>query len=135
MWNAVAGDVLGEFRIRSYLASHISPSAAEVAAAGWGGDRYVLYENVEDVRDIFVWKIEWDSAEDARQFVLAHRLIFEFDDQIEEIERDLHAFSRVLRWQGDTRSLFVYQDHEVTWIVAAQEADDLDLVTAQLIDT
>jgi hypothetical protein len=135
MWNAVAGDILREFRIRSYLASHISPSAAEAASAGWGGDRYALYENEEDGCDIFVWKIEWDSAEDARQFVLAHRLIFEFDDQFEEIERDLHAFHRILRWQGDTRSLFVYHDHEVTWIVAAQEADDLDLVAAQLIDT
>ncbi len=131
-WNEIAGNVMGEFHIRAYLAGHISPSAAELAAAGWGGDRYVLFENEEDGRDILVWKVEWDTVEDARQFVLAHRLNFEFDDRFEEIERDLHAFNRTLQWQGETRSVFIRQMRAVTWIVVAQDTVDLDLITAQL---
>ena len=133
-WGAIAENVMGEFHIRAYLAGHISPTAAELAAAGWGGDRYVLFENEEDGRSVLVWKVEWDTVEDARQFVLAHRLIFEFDDQFEEIERDLHASNRTLQWQGETRSLFIRQTQAVTWIVVAQDTVDLDLITAQLDD-
>ena len=46
---------------------------ATAAAAGWGGDRFAVYEKSDekDGRRILVWLTEWDSEADAREAVAA----------------------------------------------------------------
>jgi hypothetical protein len=44
-------------------------------SAGWGGDKLVPYRNGD--RYGYVWATEWDTREDAREFVTAHRAILD----------------------------------------------------------
>jgi hypothetical protein len=46
-------------------------NAAETAAAGWGGDRFAVYE--KDGRRLLAWITEWDSETDAGEFLVAVR--------------------------------------------------------------
>jgi hypothetical protein len=65
----LAAGELGELGIRSLLRPVVERTGAAAAAAGWGGDRFVLYERRH--RRILVWITEWDSEADAAQFAAA----------------------------------------------------------------
>jgi hypothetical protein len=59
---------LGELGVRILLSrkgGKAAPAAASKAAAGWGGDRFVLYEKAG--RRVLVWITEWDTEGDARE--------------------------------------------------------------------
>lgn len=60
---------LGELLIRSLL-----EPGGESAAEGWGGDGWRLYDT--GGRTLLVWRSEWDSAADAREFSEALRARF-----------------------------------------------------------
>ena len=66
-WSQIDTDVLGEYFLRTYLETGIAQGAAAAAAAGWGGDRYVLLRGPQDQR-AFLALTAWDTEEDARQF-------------------------------------------------------------------
>ena len=68
-WEFVVEDVLGEFFISEYLDVQLSESNGDRAAAGWGGDRYVVHWNEELQQIVLVLATEWDSAGENNQFV------------------------------------------------------------------
>ncbi|MEM6531184.1 MAG: hypothetical protein AAF654_01105 [Myxococcota bacterium] len=55
----LGSNVLGEAQIRFILED-------EEAAAGWGGDRYTIFEADRDT--VLVWMTQWDSPDDAVEF-------------------------------------------------------------------
>lgn len=57
--------VLGEILIRTFLGE----GAPEEAAAGWGGDRYRVWDL--SGKTLLVWRSVWDSATDMREFLAA----------------------------------------------------------------
>jgi hypothetical protein len=77
-----AVDVVGELGVRAWLAKAVSPEVAERAAAGWGGDRAVLYvpppaaagapEAPPDAgppsEPALAWLTVWDDPVDAEDF-------------------------------------------------------------------
>lgn len=67
-WVQVDGHVLGEYFLRTYLETGASKQAAAVAAAGWGGGRYLLLEGPGQQR-LFVALTVWDTEADAQEFV------------------------------------------------------------------
>jgi len=79
-WILVEEDVLGELGIRAMLRTWEDPElpdsgAAASAAAGWGGDRYALFERKAPEGELLVWRTVWDSARDASEFAAACRLM------------------------------------------------------------
>jgi hypothetical protein len=59
---------LGEATVATLLREGMKDGAkATAAAAGWGGDRFAVYE--KEGRRILVWLTEWDSEADAREAV------------------------------------------------------------------
>lgn len=61
---------MGEIAVRILLREALkNAERAEAAAAGWGGDRFAVYE--KDGRRLLAWITEWDSAEDAAEFAAA----------------------------------------------------------------
>lgn len=73
-WRRTAAGTWGEWQTRELLGA-----GSDAAAAGWGGDRYELWQRgtcgeppcVDS--DVLVMKWRWDSAEDAREFETALR--------------------------------------------------------------
>ena len=66
----IAAGEMGELGIRSLLRPIVERAVASQAAAGWGGDRFVLYERGRG-RRILVWITDWDSQADAAEFAAA----------------------------------------------------------------
>ncbi len=72
-WKRVETDVNGEWGLYLVLDEYLnSASKSRQAAAGWGGDRFALYETGNS-EEIFVAQLtSWDTALDARQFFEAY---------------------------------------------------------------
>jgi hypothetical protein len=71
-WKQEDADVNGEFGYQVVLAEFISKRKARAAAAGWGGDRYALFENKTTCATVLVEYTAWDSASDAKEFFDAY---------------------------------------------------------------
>jgi hypothetical protein len=67
-WKPVYVNVLGELLFGVVLKQHgIAKETADRAAAGWGGDRFVLYENGDD--EVAVDLSTWDADADALEAI------------------------------------------------------------------
>jgi hypothetical protein len=63
----LSDNVLGEFGTRVALANSMDPRRAEAAAAGWRGDRYLVFDH----GNAFVWKSLWSDGQEAGEFKAA----------------------------------------------------------------
>jgi hypothetical protein len=72
-WKRIDTDVNGEWGLYLVLDEYLNNSStSKEAAAGWGGDRYALYEGVNS-RDVFIAQFTtWDTDVDARDFFVAY---------------------------------------------------------------
>jgi hypothetical protein len=71
-WKRISSDVNGEFGLYLILDQYLkSPAESRRAAAGWGGDRFDLYENATG-EVVFVSTSAWDTENDAREFFDAY---------------------------------------------------------------
>lgn len=70
-WSVLDTDTFGEFQIGIILntTDNISDDEAADAAAGWGGDRYVVVGNADQTA--IAWQTTWDSENDAQEFAKA----------------------------------------------------------------
>ncbi len=71
-WKKISEGELGEVTIQTLLREGSrTRDRADAAAAGWGGDRFAVYERAG--RRLLVWWTEWDSEAEAREFRSAAR--------------------------------------------------------------
>ncbi len=66
-WSHVRTDVLGELFITAWLETDFSQQAASIAATGWGGDAYSLFEGPNG-HGLLVLATVWDTEQDAEEF-------------------------------------------------------------------
>ncbi len=71
-WSEIDRDTFGEMFLRSYLESGIERENAAVAATGWGGDRFALYEGPNGALALGAMTT-WDAEGDAVEFFDAFR--------------------------------------------------------------
>lgn len=70
-WRHLDSDVSGEMGLRVILDQFLQdPDASTRAAAGWGGDRFAVYESGN--RAVVVQMTAWDSEADAEEFAAAY---------------------------------------------------------------
>jgi hypothetical protein len=128
-WAELDRDTFGELLLGSYLASWIDPQVASVAAAGWGGDRFALYEGPG--RGLALGAVtRWDTEEDAVEFFDAFRDITQarLGSDWEPLEDVESAF--ILRGESQT-ALISLKGLDVT-IVLAPDAPVLPSVLQEL---
>ncbi len=73
-WAEAGRDTLGEEFLRVWLTQLGASQSAFAAAAGWGGDRLVLYEGPSGATQLVVIST-WDTATDADEFAAALALV------------------------------------------------------------
>jgi len=73
-WSLLDTDILGELYLRIHLEAYVDSATATKASEGWGGDRYVFWEDAGN-RHLMVVNSAWDTAEDAQEFFDAY-LVF-----------------------------------------------------------
>lgn len=89
-WSLVSENTLGELQTAALLANLQPgegfntmtgelqfPEAARNAAAGWGGDRYALWQDASG-QEALVWRTAWDTPQDARAF---SRALAKYEEQ------------------------------------------------------
>lgn len=67
-WRQMEEAVFGEFFLREYLGQQLGPDEVDLAATGWGGDRFVLYWHEESDDIVLVLRNAWDSMVDGNEF-------------------------------------------------------------------
>ncbi len=68
-WHEVDENTLGEFMLREYLAQYVTRTVdIDLAAEGWGGDRYAVYASGDNTQRVLIINSIWDSAQDADEF-------------------------------------------------------------------
>lgn len=71
-WRQLDEDIFGEFFLREYLSQQLSATEVEVAATGWGGDRYAVYWNEAAGELVATLRLAWDTPQDGTEFDLAY---------------------------------------------------------------
>ncbi len=71
-WQLVDEDSLGEFYLRQYLAQQLDEDEVDLAATGWGGDRYAVYMNEGQDSLVMALRQSWDTPADAQEFADAY---------------------------------------------------------------
>jgi hypothetical protein len=72
-WKRIDTDVNGEWSYYLILDEYLkSPQESRKAAAGWGGDRYSVYEEPKSGKVCLVQFSSWDTAQDANEFYDAY---------------------------------------------------------------
>src|SRR5207237_3237501 len=96
-WRRIDYDVNGEWNYYQILAEYLSSDQeAERAAAGWGGDRYAVYEQAQTGRVLITQATAWDTEQDAREFADAYakRVEKRYRDAAPEAQPSAPAFVR-----------------------------------------
>jgi hypothetical protein len=72
-WKRIDSDVNGEWGYYLVLDEYLkSETQSRQAAAGWGGDRFAIYEGAKP-SDVFLAQVSaWDTPEDAKEFYDAY---------------------------------------------------------------
>lgn len=115
-WTAVTEGVLGEWQLRRYLAQQLSAEQVETAATGWGGDRYVIYEN-EAGDQLMALQIVWDTLDDSNEFAALYAA---YPTRLYGTESDIQPDQGEC-WQGDM-TICLYQREQTTTIIRAPDA-------------
>jgi hypothetical protein len=97
-WKRIDYDVNGEWSYYLILDEFLkSPQESRKAAAGWGGDRYSVYEDAKSGQACLVQLSIWDTMEDAAEF---------YDAYVTRTER---------RYEGATRIASPYLGGSTKW--------------------
>lgn len=124
-WKRIASDVCGEWGLVLILGEFLPEDLTARAAAGWGGDRYALYEGPNGQTAILIITV-WDAESDAREFFDAYsqRVIKRYADKEEIIER-LTADGAYRLWR--TGEGVVWLERRATSVIIFEGAPrDLD---------
>jgi hypothetical protein len=132
-WRLVAQDVLGELILSAHLDQYLPDTQeALAAAAGWDGDRAVVWQDLEG-REVLVIRSFWDSDAEATEFVQSYATV---------IDRRLRGASSVLRsivptggrwWRGETGNAYIQQERDAVLIIWAPDTDTMEQVLAVFV--
>jgi hypothetical protein len=125
-WELITEDVFGEFYLREFLSQQLREAEVDVAATGWGGDRYAVYRQPEQDSIVMVLRHVWDSRQDSNEFVGA----FSRYGDSRYGDRQPPQADGTICWQT-LEMICIYQDGSHTLIIRAPA----DLVVAIAAET
>jgi hypothetical protein len=130
-WRLVDENVLGEFGIQQYLKVHTDDGDVEVAAEGWGGDRYAVHWREDESAFVLVTRLVWDSPGDADEFFETYTRFAEerFGGKPARSEGDTRLW-----WFGEDALLLARNDQDETLIIIAPNETTLDEIYALFQD-
>lgn len=121
-WRLVEAETLGEFQTGLYLAQQVDQATADLASAGWDGDRYALY--VQDGAEVLAYATVWDSPEDREEFVAAYT-------QYAEAKYGEAASPRgeaELWWETPAQTAVLAWEDATVWIVLGPDPETVTRV-------
>jgi hypothetical protein len=120
-WQETVSTALGEIGIRGVLMAGVTQKIASAAAAGWGGDRAVLFQK-DGSAPLFVWRIVWDKVSDALEFQAAYKELKAREGENVTAISELKDAAEI-RWQKDGHSTILKRSGDLIEIVRGTDAD------------
>jgi cell division protein FtsB len=118
-WHAVDENTLGEFMLRQYLDQYITRTIdLDLAAEGWGGDRYAVYASSDNQQFVLIIESIWDSAKDADEFAQVYKTYADNRFESSAIRSD----SSGDWWNGPDVLNFSHADNRIRIIVGPNES-------------
>jgi hypothetical protein len=124
-WRLVYEDVFGEFQIQIHLEVRVLVPEAEIAAEGWGGDRFAVYWREDESAFVLAWHLAWDTTTDADEFFDTYTQFSE--DRFGSAPARQENKGR-LWWSGDDALLLARNDQDETLIIIAPDEATLEAV-------
>lgn len=126
-WKKADSDVNGEFGYLVALSEFIPKRTAREAAAGWGGDRYVLYENKTIGSVVLAQHTAWDTEKDAAEFLdaYAERTLKRY-----KLDKASESSTRVRLYEtGEGLASIEMRGKDVLMIEGAQSREQLNKIS------
>ena len=136
-WSEVDRDVMGELFAAALLEGALAPDVAATAAAGWGGDAFLLMEDPAG-DEVLASVSVWDSEEDAAEFSSALMEYFQGLTGAEEWTEQESMHGEVANRIAieDAVVVDVRSKEDTVWLAVGNNPDSVDaVVTATLEDT
>jgi hypothetical protein len=129
-WKRIDADINGEFGYQIILAEFISKRLARLAAEGWDGDRYALYEDGKTGALLLAHYTTWDSDLDAKEF---------FEAYVERTQKryrgsrpsDVKSLHRIYETSDGFASVEL-RDKDVVIVEGARTREQLDQIAREL---
>ncbi len=112
-WKELERNTLGEFNIQLLIDGFLPVAQARLAAEGWGGDRFVFYEDTETGDTPLIWYTTWDTGQDAKEFFQIYRRMLEkrYKDHVSAPASPDSATSNAIQknttWSIETKNIFM----------------------------
>ena len=134
-WTELDRDVMGELFLAALLQGGIFPvETAGMAAAGWGGDAYLLLEEPTG-NEALVSVSTWDTVEDSEDFRSAlmqyFQGIIESEDWVEQESGEDESAHRIA---SDDAAVEVRSAGDRVWLTVASDLDTVDQIVAALTE-
>lgn len=128
-WQIMDSGVFGEFYLLEWLyTSGMSRVDRSAGAEGWGGDRYIVYQNGDDLA--YELKIVWDDADEAEEFYL--ETLLAFGDGLFELETPSeYDMSAPFCWSGESALCIMIEDDTTTITQAPSQELAMILLEAE----
>jgi hypothetical protein len=107
-WELLTTDIVGEFQWRIIFREQGLGAEAESAAAGWDGDRYLIFKRKDSDATSMLMSTSWDSAAQAEEFASAYRRLL------------------TNKYAGTSEPSRVVQKKENVFIVEGGSAEEID---------
>lgn len=124
-WQVLDEDVMGEFGIFLTLAEYFGKPAAAPAAEGWGGDRYLLMENLDGGEQVFVWSTVWDDFDEAQGFLDSFTTAMYHRNEYHELVDNFVRIPNLRIWQSDAGYLIALKFDDQVVILIGENYDHL----------
>ena len=132
-WSEVDRDVMGELFMAALLEGVLDVSVAGQAAAGWGGDAFLLLEDPAG-SEALVSISEWDSVEDSDEFYSALMQYFQGLTEDEEwTEQEAADGATAHRIATKGMAVEVRSESGRVWLTVAADPDTIDDIVAELL--
>lgn len=129
-WKQLETDVNGEFGYQMILNEYINKDTAQVAAAGWGGDKYATYEDSKTGDLLVAQFTTWDRLQDSEEFFKAYAERTENRFKVKSAA-DTPANLRLYE-TGEGLIAIEKRDKDVVIIEGAKSRDQLSKLQAEI---
>jgi hypothetical protein len=116
-WSLARRDTVGEFLIGLHLAAYLDDDeAARRAADGWAGDTFTLWTD-EAGREVIVWRLAWESREEAVELERAYALLVSRFRPPPLIATDPPLGLKGQFWSGPAGAAYLHRTGRVVTVV------------------
>ena len=134
-WSEIDLDVMGELFLAALLEGVLEVDEAGQAAAGWGGDAFLLLEDPAG-NEALASVSAWDTAEDAEVFSSALMQYFQgITDAEAWAEQESDAGVSAYRIATESTAVEVRSQAGMVWLTVAADPDTVDEIVTALMES